>query len=127
MSRPVNVYEYYIYNTYQRTGTVKELSKFLSKTPKTIHRMPRLKPGEKLDPEIGKHHLVHVDTIKPEGSTYAFYDGEELLADGTLTEIAETLGKDPEVIRWYKTPSARKRNLRKVLVRLDDDEEALYG
>ena len=36
---------------------------------------------------------------------YALYKGEELLADGTIIQIAYKMGVKPRTIRYYKTPS----------------------
>ncbi|GAB3065420.1 hypothetical protein ACFOU0_12310 [Salinicoccus sesuvii] len=125
MGRPRKVYDYYRYNTYQHTGTVAELSQKVGLAAKTFDRMPRLKPNEKLDPEVGKHHLVYVNSIKASESEYALYKGEDLIAMGTMTEIAEVLGIKRESLRWYQTPAAQKRGHKAVLVPLDDDEEEI--
>ena len=59
---------------------------------------------------------------------YAAYKGEDLIAIGTVEEIAEELGKKIENIRWHTYPTAARRieekNLKNVfrMVRLEDDE-----
>lgn len=39
---------------------------------------------------------------------YAAYRGDELVAIGTVEELAEVLGVKPRTVRWYATPSAKK-------------------
>lgn len=55
---------------------------------------------------------------------YALYKGENLLADGTLKEIAEKMGLKEKTVLFYGTPSyqhrAKKVKNRRELVRLDD-------
>lgn len=66
-----------------------------------------------------KRHKVH-----------ALYKGEELLADGTIEEIAEKLNVQPETVLFYGTNVYKRRltgrknpeNCRE-LVCLDDDED----
>lgn len=40
---------------------------------------------------------------------YALYKGDEIIGIGTAKELAEKLGIKPETIRWYATPSQKKR------------------
>ena len=40
---------------------------------------------------------------------YALYKGEELLATGTIIQIAYKLGVNPRTIQFYKTPVYLKR------------------
>ncbi|SFK95291.1 hypothetical protein [Salinicoccus halodurans] len=54
---------------------------------------------------------------------YAFYRGEEILATGTIAEIARTVGVKVETIKWYKYPSSKKRSTYSSLVPLDDEED----
>ena len=41
---------------------------------------------------------------------YALYKGEELLATGTLLQIAYKTGVKLKTIRFYKTPAYKKRS-----------------
>lgn len=58
----------------------------------------------------------------------AIYKGEDLLADGTVDEVAEQLGISRETVLFYGTPAYAKRNAKRgaknarELVWLDDDE-----
>lgn len=40
---------------------------------------------------------------------YALYKGEKLLADGTLLQIAHKMGVKLRTIKFYKTPTYKKR------------------
>ncbi len=56
---------------------------------------------------------------------YALYKGEEILAIGTVKEIAKETGLKTETVRYYHSPAYKKRckdefnNM--VLVSLDDE------
>lgn len=53
---------------------------------------------------------------------YALYKGEEILAIGTIKEIAEKMGVKKRTIKFYLTPTYRKRikgsEKRRELIRL---------
>lgn len=123
MSKPTYVFEYYIYNTYQFTGTYRQLAEYTGESIRKFHKMKKLKPGDKLDPEKGSCHLVMVDKIHAQAKVYAFYKRERLVADGTLREIGEKLGMSARRVAWYKTPSALKKKLSTVLVPLDEEDD----
>jgi hypothetical protein len=40
---------------------------------------------------------------------YALYKGDDLLAMGTVVEIAEEVGVLPDTVHFYNTPSYKKR------------------
>jgi len=42
-------------------------------------------------------------------TVYALYKGEQLIADGTIKEIAKKLGNSEKTIRFFATPSYKKR------------------
>lgn len=46
---------------------------------------------------------------KPLDGEYALYKGEELLAMGTIKEIAEATGAKESTIKFYNTPTHKKR------------------
>lgn len=54
---------------------------------------------------------------------YAMYKGEECIAMGTIIQLAKQLNVDIQTIRFYLTPSYRKRvkkgNNRRELVRVE--------
>lgn len=60
---------------------------------------------------------------------YALYKGEDLLAIGTIPEIAKEMGVKKETMTYYKTQAYRNRLKRRnaengnvrILVPLDDD------
>jgi hypothetical protein len=51
---------------------------------------------------------------------YAVYKGEELLAEGTIEELADFFGVKPDTVLWWCTPTSFKRDKgnRKVAVRI---------
>lgn len=57
---------------------------------------------------------------------YALYDGEFLITDGTLKEIAAYTGLMPGTVKWYGTPSGqRKGNM--ALIKLEEDDNMFVG
>lgn len=62
---------------------------------------------------------------------YALYKGDELLAMGTIEEIAKQIGVKRETIVFYKTPAYKNRLKRRntpydnqrFLIPIDDEEE----
>lgn len=55
---------------------------------------------------------------------YALYKGQDLLIIGTIKEIAKARGVKEGTIRYYRTPTYRKRGKtdnRLILVKLEDD------
>ena len=53
---------------------------------------------------------------------YAFYKGENFIAEGTIKEIVAETGKSRKQLHWYKTPIAHKRNKgnAQILIELED-------
>jgi hypothetical protein len=41
--------------------------------------------------------------------TYAIWRGDDCIAIGTVSELAETLGVRPETVKWYATPTAHMK------------------
>jgi len=60
---------------------------------------------------------------------YAMYKGEDLLATGTVYEIAQEVGMSAESVKLHTYPSSQKRNKgkKKILVYIgkDDEEEII--
>jgi len=52
---------------------------------------------------------------------YGFYRGDVFIAEGTLKEIAEETGLKVSTLKWYQTPSARKRRKLATIFKLEDD------
>ena len=40
---------------------------------------------------------------------YALYKGDELVAEGTIGQIATKMGLPQNTVRFYKTPSCKRR------------------
>jgi len=47
--------------------------------------------------------------VKKVLKVYALYKGEELVADGTIYDIAEQTGISTKTLYFYRTPSWKKR------------------
>ena len=56
---------------------------------------------------------------------YALYKDDELLAIGTMKEIAEQMGVKYRTIMYYKTPSQKRRNKGRgrILIPIEGDGE----
>lgn len=48
--------------------------------------------------------------LSREKGQYALYKGDELLAQGTVDEIAETLGIEPGQVYYFGTPTYKNRS-----------------
>lgn len=67
--------------------------------------------------------------MKAKAKEYALYKGEEILAIGTITEIAKNVGLSNSGVLYYKTPTYLNRLRRKnrldgnvrILIELEDD------
>ena len=40
---------------------------------------------------------------------YALYKGDELVAEGTIEQIATKMGMSQNTVRFYKTPTSKRR------------------
>lgn len=60
---------------------------------------------------------------------YALYKGDECLSIGTLKEIAKEMNVSTRTIKFYGTPTYKKRGLgeksnnRRILIKLEADNE----
>lgn len=56
---------------------------------------------------------------------YALYKGDDIIAVGTVKEIAQEVDVKPSTLHFYKSPAYQKRGTgvnRKVLILLDESE-----
>src|SRR5699024_3498873 len=58
---------------------------------------------------------------------YALYDGEYIVAEGSVREIAIQIGISENTVRWYGTQQATDRNINKALVKSEEDEDMIVG
>ena len=58
---------------------------------------------------------------------YALYDGEYIVAEGSVREIAIQTGIPENTVRWYGTQPARDRNINKALVKIEEDDDMFVG
>ncbi|TCU72906.1 hypothetical protein EV204_105242 [Tissierella praeacuta] len=57
---------------------------------------------------------------------YALYKGEEILAMGTVSEIAKEMNIKKETVLYYRTPTQKKRSKSdncRILIPLNEEEE----
>src|SRR5699024_4959998 len=58
---------------------------------------------------------------------YALYDGEYIVAEGSVREIEMQTGIPENTVRWYGTQQARDRNINKALVKIEEDDEMIIN
>lgn len=117
MARRPKVYAYYRYNNFKATGTIKEVSKQIGVSVSYLSNLANRSNANELQRHSSREFMEYLYTQEPE---YAFYDGEDIVADGTLEEIAEQTGLKIDTVYWYSSPSAQKRGNR-VLVKIEED------
>lgn len=54
---------------------------------------------------------------------YALYKGDTFVVMGTIKEIAEKMGVSQHTIRFYHTPSYKKKNWKNGFILINVDEE----
>ena len=113
-------YAYIKHNNTVATGTIPELAKKLELNPDLLRYWANKTHHDRVKRGVSNEYLKVIK--EPATEEYALYKGENLVSMGTMAEIAKETGKDIGQIRWYATPSARKRNLSTVLVKLEEDE-----
>lgn len=72
-----------------------------------------------------KVYKLGLDFMAKPQKEFALYKGEQMIAIGTVREIAEERGVKPETIRFYKSETYQRRaksetNNRLKLIRIDD-------
>ncbi|MDM5333415.1 hypothetical protein QUF56_09270 [Ureibacillus composti] len=111
--------------------TTKEI-KFLNENHKTMTYSEIAKKLNRSKPSIfNKCNTLGIKCIKENKnlSYYFLYQGEEIRAEGTITQIADKLNLSPKTIRFYARPSARKYS-KNILVKvgtIDEFEEENDG
>lgn len=114
-------YRYYRHGNARMEGTLRELGSILGKTPSEMQTLVRYGKKGNLNGMLKAGKMPeHVEMIRHNIPEYALYAGEEILADGTMDEIAEVTGLKRNTVRWYGTPSGQARGQR-VLVRIDEE------
>lgn len=119
MARLPKVYEYYRYNNFRATGTIKEISTQIGVSITYLSNIANRSNAGELQRGDSREFMNFLYTLEPE---YAFYNGEDIVADGTLREISDKTGLKMDTVYWYSSPSAQKRGNR-VLVKIEEDIE----
>ncbi|TDL96701.1 hypothetical protein ERX27_07550 [Macrococcus brunensis] len=60
------------------------------------------------------------DSPEPE---YAFYDGDEFIDLGTKEQLQKKWGLAAKTLTYMAAPVARKRGLKRLLYRIEEDDE----
>lgn len=95
----------YLEQHYQSTTTMSEMCKYLDRSPNSIYSAANIRGWKR-----GRNQ-------------YEFYQGDELIATGTLTDIAVTVGMFEEDLPVFGTPSYARLSSKgngKRLVLVDD-------
>lgn len=109
-------------NEYILTGIVKEIAEYLDFSHNWVNYLIRENKTTKVRGKLISFELAS----DPYELEYALYKGENLLAIGTLEEIAEQTGKSLQRVKYYRTPRAKREALHwktpTVLVCLEGDD-----
>ena len=90
------------------TREIEEKAKAIGITPRTIYN--RLKRGFTLEEALSSKTVKRKTKHDWDKEIYAMYKGEELLADGTVYEIAEKLFIEVESVKHYYGEATKRRN-----------------
>ena len=107
------------------TREIEERAKAIGITPRTVYN--RLKRGLTLDEALSSKTLKRKSKHDWDKEIYAMYKGEELLADGTVYEIAEQLFISVDSVKTYYGEAVKKRNksgnrMELIYLGVDEDE-----
>ena len=68
-----------------------------------------------------------IEYIKKDTRIYALYKGENIIAEGTIVEIANQTSVAPQTVKFYQSPAYQRRVRQngnsRMLVCLGDDDE----
>lgn len=54
---------------------------------------------------------------------YALYYDDEFIDLGTIEFLSKKYNIKEELLHWYATPTARKRNKHYIVIRIEDDKD----
>lgn len=115
--------KYHVYedDEIQFTGSTSEIADYLGYQTRWVHYLAN---NNRIIEKDGRtiRLVVAYDPVEAE---FAMYKGEDLIAIGTLEEIADQTGKSLERVKYYRTPKAKRmaKQFKKptVLVSLDGE------
>lgn len=106
----MKAYEAYIDGELVATGTIEVIAAALGLS-KTRARAIANKTHK-------KYKVIEIGTIQ---QVYAYYIDDEFITEGTLQQISEETGELIVTLRFMSSDAAKKRNLRKTLIKLEGE------
>lgn len=103
-------YELYENNELVLTGSVKDISDHTDLPEWNIRKIEKY--GHKT------YRIEYIGTIN---QVFAFYIGDEFIAEGTLEQIAEESGELMNTLNFLRSDVAKTRNLTKSLIKLEGE------
>ena len=118
MPKRLKEFEYHEDGKHIMTGTVPELAEALGVPELKIRNLAGWRNRERY--YEGRVNRMALPLELPE-RIFALYRGEDLVSIGTIEEIAEETGLETRAVRWYTTPSAKKRSGKMSMVELEGE------
>lgn len=106
----MKIYEAYEGDTFIATGTIKDIAAALGLSESRARGMANRGHSKYTVIEIGTRRQV-----------YAYYLDDEFITEGTMHQIAEVTGEQLVTLNFLNSNAAKKRNLRKALIKLEGE------
>lgn len=106
----MKIYEAYEGDTFIATGTIKDIAAALGLSESRTRGMANRGHSKYTVIEIGTRRQV-----------YAYYLDDEFITEGTMHQIAEVTGEQLVTLNFLSSNAAKKRNLRKALIKLEGE------
>lgn len=108
--RRVKWYEFYENDKLIGTGSAKSIAAEVGLSENFIRKV-----------EKRGHEKYRVDYIGTINQVYAYYVGDEFMAEGTIEQIAEETGELIVNLNFLRSDAAKTRNLTKALIKLEGE------
>lgn len=108
--RRVKWYELYANNELILTGSVKDLSAHIGLPERIIRKIEKF-----------GHDKYRVDYIGTINQVFAYYIGDEFIAEGTIQQISEESGEPEATLNFLRSDAAKSRNLTKSVIKLEGE------
>lgn len=106
----MKIYEAYEGDRFIATGTIKDIAAALGLSESRARGMANRGHSKYTVIEIGTRRQV-----------YAYYLDDEFITEGTMHQIAEVTGEQLVTLNFLSSNAAKKRNLRKALIKLEGE------
>ena len=110
-----DVYEMYLDDIYQATGSIKMLAEHIGKSRKTVDGMIHQ----------GNNKNYSFRLIGKYAQIYALYKKEEFVMFGTMDQLVERTGMTKKRLEWFRTPSSEKRGGNYQVVKIEGEFEVV--